>query len=406
VQLRVTGPDGTTSVHRSRRHGRVRRPPESLALTLTGSHATAFSFASGEWRPRARADVAERPLPMPTRDLTFCSELVATWSGARAVRAGAFGQLGLRDLRFASDLSGDPVWEGDSLVLTATHAGPGFFDTAHTGVWTLHPDTGALKHRSDLFFSRDDDALVYGDHSTHLIRDGSRWLVATSTWGDFGLPSSPAVSRKREAAGLSAYDPSRSHVEVRLAISDADLLSGRHVLATTALLSPEDVLDSVAVWDPHLVRDGDQWLLGFVTAHRFFSFHPGLAVGADLDSWQVRSVATGRVATEGTTLVRAGDDWRILASDGRDGRRGARKSYPVFDLDFTQLGRLDAAYGSNIPWPNVARVDDGWLLATFDGTAWGSSLLGYGTHGDVVVMRTGRPADSAGISADSAGKIC
>jgi hypothetical protein len=30
---------------------------------------------------------------------------------------------------------------------------------------------------------------------------------------------------------------------------------------------------------------------------------------------------------------------------------------------------------------------DGWLMLTFDGTRYGGAVLGYGTHGDVVVMR-------------------
>ena len=51
--------------------------------------------------------------------------------------AGAFGQLGLRDVRLVSEADGTPVLDGQRLLLTATHAGPGFFDAAHTGVWSL-----------------------------------------------------------------------------------------------------------------------------------------------------------------------------------------------------------------------------------------------------------------------------
>jgi hypothetical protein len=85
----------------------------------------------------------------------------------------------------------------------------------------------------------------------------------------------------------------------------------------------------------------------------------------------------------------------VLASDGRDGRRGQRRGFPVFDLDLREVGALDAAYPTNIPWPGVVRLDDGgWLLVTFDGTPVGGPLTGYGTHGDLVVMRT-PSADSA-----------
>jgi len=49
---------------------------------------------------------------------------------------------------------------------------------------------------------------------------------------------------------------------------------------------------------------------------------------------------------------------------------------------------LDAPYPTNLPWPSVAHVDGTWLMATFNGRAVGEKLLGYGTHGDLVVMRT------------------
>ncbi len=80
----------------------------------------------------------------------------------------------------------------------------------------------------------------------------------------------------------------------------------------------------------------------------------------------------------------------MLASDGRDGRRGQRARFPVFDLDLAELGALDAPYPTNLPWPSlVAESDgDGWLLIGFNGAPMGGTLLGYGTHGDVVIMRS------------------
>ena len=84
----------------------------------------------------------------------------------------------------------------------------------------------------------------------------------------------------------------------------------------------------------------------------------------------------------------------VLASDGRDGHRKHRQGYPVFDLDLAEIGALDAPYLSNLPWPNLAHDGSGWLMVTFDGTPAGGALLGYGTHGDVVFLRT-RDGDSA-----------
>jgi hypothetical protein len=60
-----------------------------------------------------------------------------------------------------------------------------------------------------------------------------------------------------------------------------------------------------------------------------------------------------------------------------------------------QRGSLDAPYGSNIPHPQlVPRPDGSWLMITFEGTQYAERLLGYGTHGDVLVMAS--QSDSEG----------
>ena len=113
-----------------------------------------------------------------------------------------------------------------------------------------------------------------------------------------------------------------------------------------------------------------------------------VAVGPTLDDLSFRAAAPDRIATEGSTLVRLEEGMRLLASDGRDGRRGQREGFPVFDLDLRQVGTLDAPYPSNLPWPTVTQLADGsWLMVTFNGSRWGGGLLDYGTHGQVVFLR-------------------
>jgi len=397
---------GRTTTHRSRRFARPGEPVAALALTLTGTHLTAFTRAAtgaagmgadasadettdpDAWTARARFDLSER---LDCHDEAWLAGLSATTEGAVATwRAGGFGQLGLRDVRQVTHADGSTYRldeerdggldgrAGGRLLLTATSAGPGFFDTAHTSVWALEPATLGLEHRADLFFRRPDRPGAFGDHATHLVRDGDRWLVATSTWGDF--------------------DRGRPRVEVTLAETDADLTVGRHLLDTRALALPTRRegpapldLRSVGVWDPHLVRteteEGPRWLVGFVSATSFFRFHPALAVGPTLDDLTLRAGAVERTATEGTTLLEVDGQWRVLASDGRDGSRGQRERYPVFDLDLREIGRLDAPYPTNIPWPTLIRDGDSWLWVTFDGRASAGRLPGYGTHGDLLVLR-------------------
>ena len=371
-----------TTTHRSRRHGRVSEPVRGLALTLTGTHLTVFTHAGDRWTARGRVDLTGR---VDTRDEPWLASLTSShrWTGSDAapvarLTAGGFGQLGLRDIRLVTHEDGEPCRADGLLLLTATSAGPGFFDTAHTSVWGLDPATAALTHRADLFFRRPDLPGVFGDHATHLVRTGDGWLVATSTWGDF--------ERRRPGA----------RVDVTLAESGADLTAGRHVLDTRPLALPTAGLRSVGVWDPHLVRVDGRWLVGFVSAPKFFRFHPALAEGATLDDLALRGAAADRIATEGTTLARLPDGWRVLASDGRDGRPGQRRRYPVFDLDLAEVGGLDAPYPSNIPWPTIVRDGNGWLLIGFDGSSYGGPLPGYGTHGTVVLARTAQDFASTG----------
>lgn len=342
--------------HRSRRHGRAKARVDALGLALTGTQATVLTREADRWMARGRVDLEGR---VDTRDEDWLAGV-----GTSGGTAGAFGQLGLRDLRLVTRADGSPYRLGRVLLLTATSAGPGFFATAHTSVWSLDPDTLEIAHRGDLFFRRPDKPGVYGDHATHLVRDdeAGRWLVATSGWGDFDK---------------------RRPVQVLLASSTADLSTGAHVLDTEVLALPTDGLTSVAVWDPHLVRTDDGWLVGYVSASRYFRFHPVLAGGPSLDELRLLGADPARRACEGTTLHRdpASGAWQVLASD-RSGE------YPVYDLALSPVGRLSAPYPSNIPWPTVVPVDGGWLMVAFNGSGYGGRLTGYGTHGDVVIMHS------------------
>ncbi len=341
---------GRTTRHRSRRYARPDGPASEVGLTLTGTHATVLTRGPGPWTARGRVDLRGR---LDTRSEEWLAAL-----SADAPVAGRFGQLGLRDIRLVSG-----VPDGRT-VLSATSAGPGFFDTAHTSLWELDRTTLGLTHLSDLFFRRADRPGVYGDHATHVLRDREGWLVATSTWGDF--------DRRRPAVGVT------------LARTTADLLSGVHLLDTVPLDLPVDGLRSVGTWDPHLVDTADGWLVGFVSATKFFRFHPALAAGPTLDALSLRGAATGLTQTEGTTVAQLGGSWQVLASDGK-----ARR-YPVFDLTMAETGTLRAPYPSNIPWPTLVPDGDDLLLVGFNGRRAGGPLPGYGTHGDVVFARSVR----------------
>jgi hypothetical protein len=229
-------------------------------------------------------------------------------------------------------------------------------------VFTLDlADPTRLEQVAQLYSHR--DGLLLGDHAGQLVRDGDSWLVATSSWGDFDFDG----------------------VHVRHLTTDDDLLTGVHVLETERTDLPTDV----SSWDPGFTRIDGTWFLGFVESPSQdpFDFHPALASTSAATPWEgLTSVgaADDLHQTEGPVLARVGDDWWFLASDS-DARH-----YPVFDLRMRRAGRLDAPYPTNIPHPQLlhrpAAQGGGWLMVSFDGTQYAEPTMGYGGHGDVVIM--------------------
>ncbi len=148
-----------------------------------------------------------------------------------------------------------------------------------------------------------------------------------------------------------------------------------------------------SAWDPAMVRIDDRWHVGFVESPyqdrvQGFDFRPALARGeAGAPPTELSRVGADltRGETEGIILQKIGGRWYLLASDGDDRR------YRVYDLSMRFLGMLDAPYGTNIPHPQIVPITGSgrtsYLLLTFNGTQYHEKELGYGTHGDVIVMR-------------------
>ncbi len=161
------------------------------------------------------------------------------------------------------------------------------------------------------------------------------------------------------------------------------------------LALPVADLGSVGAWDAQLVHDGERWLVAFVSARRFFSFHPALAAGRDLDDLTLLGAARDRVFCEGPTLARLADGWRLLASDGPRGVPRTAARLPVLRPRDGEVGRLDATYPTNLPWPTVVPHDGGWLMVGFDGSTYGG---GWSTTAATAPSSCSAPLSGVGRS--------
>jgi hypothetical protein len=371
IEIRAGGE--TKVVARRRVRGRVRR----MAFTLCETRPTLLVDTGRGWRPVAHGGHHIRPRT-DVRVPQVLARYRATWGSRGAtsevglVRAGLFGMAGLRDLHLVQHADGSPYVEDGRMFLTATCAGLGFFRQAHWGVFAFDPAALGggdveLEQTAHLFSRR--DGKVFGDHAGQLVRDGDRWLVAVSSWGDFS--------------------PERG-VYIRHTTTDDDLLHGVHVLDT----EPTPMPTERGSYDPGVTRIDGRWHVSYVESvgHQPSRFHPALAVGPEgADDWTVGLERVGEADDltfcEGPILARPeGPDgeWRVLASDGDEKAR----RYRVFDLRMRHVGDLDAPYGTNLPHPQVIDLPDGErVVVTFDGTRYAGRRLAYGTHGDVVVMR-------------------
>jgi hypothetical protein len=343
------------------------------AFTVNENYVTALVARGVDWVPVVQHRITDlldlrNPAVLRHYRYGFGAGGAGTTVTIEDVRAGYFGQAGIRDLHVISHSDGRPYIRNGKLYLTATQAGLSFFQAAHWGVWTLDLDEPyQVEPVAALFFER--DGLVLGDHAGQIVADDHDgcFHVAVSSWGDFAFKG----------------------MHVRYCRTFNNILSGVHVLKSARMSLPTDV----SAWDPSMVRIGGRWYVGFVESPyqdptRGFNFHPALARsdrGGSLNRLSKVGADLSRDQTEGTILQKVGGRWYLLASDGVD------RQYRVYDLSMKLLGFLKAPYGSNIPHPQVIPISDQgqttYLLITFEGTQYHEELLGYGTHGDLIVMR-------------------
>ncbi|MGI8888340.1 MAG: hypothetical protein ACR2GB_05135, partial [Nocardioidaceae bacterium] len=343
--------------------------PFQAAFVVCENQVTALADTDAGWRPIVTnrdqvAELIDLRQPDILADLAYGYGAGGSDGEIRLsrVRAGAFGMAGLRDPHLVQRPDGTAYIRDGKAYLTFSCAGLGFFQQAHWGVFTLDlDDPTKLEQVAQLYTKR--DGLLLGDHAGQVIVDepNGQFIVLTSSWGDFDFRG----------------------VRVRHVVTSDDVLSGVHLLETARL----DLPTEVSSWDPALTRIDDSWHVAFVESPSQdpFDFHPALVAGptgaAYDENLELIGADTSLHQPEGPILQRVDGQWYLLASDGD------QRQYPVYDLSVQLLGTLDAPYGTNIPHPQIVdRPGGGYLMVSFDGTQYGEDVLGYGGHGDVLIM--------------------
>jgi hypothetical protein len=361
----------------------------------------------GDFRPLIKRDVRfETGGALDLRDAT----VLATYKngfGARAtsgaivlgaVEAGYFGEAGVRDPHVVQYADGTPYIKNNKLYFTLTNAGLGFFEKAHWTVWTMDlSDYTKTEQVGNIFWhnAEGDSTKVLGHHAGQIVLDEAkrRWIVLVSSWGDFG-PQGGDLGN----FGTVTY-PDNPPVDILYddkLDSNVDLLSGVHILTGNRHPVNDLPYKTEGKWDPGLTRIGDRWYLSYVIALDLFTdFQPALArsaSGADHTALEFVGADWGKRATEGPVIQKLGGKWRVLASCGDDEPPELHDKYPMYTLDMVFDGYLNAPHPTNIPHPMVVPIpllstgNTKYILITFNGTQYYIDLLGYGTHGDFIVM--------------------
>ena len=388
----------------------------------------------GDFRPLIKRDVfVETDGALDLRDVT----VLATYKngfGARSVtgsnilldrvRAGYFGEAGVRDPHAVQYADGTPYIKDNKLYFTLTNAGLGFFEKAHWAVWTMDlSDYTKIEQVGNIFWhNADDPNKVLGHHAGQIVRDETRWIVVVSSWGDFGPQGGDqgnfgTVTYPDE---VPTFEPPVDILYDELPIS-VNLLEGVHILEGKKHPVNAVPFPTEGKWDPGLTRIGGRWYLSYVIALDLFSdFQPALArspVGADHTVQNFVGADWEKRATEGPIIQKLGGEWRMFASCGDDEPQQFQNRYPIYFLraanpgvDETnrQLaeagsgqrlafdGYLDAPHPTNIPHPMIVPISittsgrrrrTKYIMITFNGDQFFERVLGYGTHGDFFVMQ-------------------
>ena len=210
-------------------------------------------------------------------------------------------------------------------------------------------------------------------------------------------PRRPAGPRRRPVAGAHLV-VGRLRLRQRARPHTRDHRRPAHRRAPAGAPSRSPLPTAVTRWDPGLRGVDGRWYVSFVesasqgrsTSTPRWPRAPRTPPTPRRRPRVARGPAAARRGQPDLTPVRGpglpavGDDWWLLASDGEGAATRCSTS---------RCGeRRPAATRRTPPTSHTRRLiplpDGSQLLVTFDGAGYAEQLMGYGGHGDVLVMRS------------------
>ena len=317
--------------------------PASLAFCHTGDSAAVYVCpAGGDWTLTASATTTsvldlrpETVFPGYHNAAGFRSAGGTTT--ITRLRAGYFGQTGVRDDCVVTYPDGTPYIRDNRLYLTATAAGPAISSgAAHLAVFALNlADYNDFTAVGRIYFRR--DGLVVGDAAGKIVVDptGNGAKVFASTWGT----------------------PERPGVDITLSAATEEVLHGVTVADGARTIWANG-------YDPDPTRIDGKWYMPIAGVSM---------VVYDNDDFTNPSSYPGQEPGlfEGPRLQKVGGRWYVFYGGVRELR--------VYDLDLTLLGHLDAPHPNAPDYPLVnpphlmvtpipqPRGETKFILVTFNG---------------------------------------
>lgn len=344
-------------------------PPFKMAFSLHGNEAGGWIDRGNGWEL-----LVSGSLSTASRDFTTTSTLngyqpivgIST-NGAAAdvvwknLKAGPFGQSGLRDPNLVRYEDMTPVRKGSKIYLTMTASGP-TDDASHWGVYTYDITTRLIEKVGQILFSESTKTLGRLPGEIVYDRNADEFKVLISNFG--GDDSGPTVISKVQTTEW--------------------VLDGAHVIGDPVDLTLDLGTSGVGAYDPSFFWDGTKWLLAYtITEDLTFAtdvYFTALASSTDFVTWSKVENDESNQGYEGTKITKISDIALVFAAN-----RTSHRIYETGTLTLQGTNTTPLTVSSPVSPPHtlVVPINKGGVtqydMIQFDGTKLGSDNFTWGT---------------------------